>query len=631
MRQILLATSAAALVLTFAGQALAESPDTQAGASSTLPVTTAGKPNDPTQPAAQADKPADAVQQAVEPPQQATEQSTQASEQAKPADAAMQEAKPADAAPPAAETKPATAAAPDAQSPADAQAASNVPAKPALSAEDAAIAERLKDLVENKLQQFVSKEQERAGVQAFYRSRDYAPLWTSAGKVAQRERDAAAFLGAVEADGLDPSDYPVPAFSSTDPAKLAADELAMTDAVLTFVRHASVGRVAFSRVSAAIYFNRKAPDSAEVLGKLADASDVRATLDSFNPQAPAYKALKAELAAVRSGRAIEPDDAAVKGRRGHARSHEAKAHAPKIDTIIANMERWRWMPHDLGAAYVMVNIPDYTLKLVQNGKTVWSTKIVVGKPGTHATPLMTETMKYITVNPTWNVPPSIIRNEYLPVLAQDPDALARVGLRISHNADGSIRIYQPPGERNALGRLRFNFPNRFLVYQHDTPDKYLFAKATRAYSHGCMRVQNPDVYAEMLLKVSQPEDGYTAARIRSMYGSHERNITFKNPIPVYLSYQTVFFDDAGKLQTRADIYGLDKTITAILDGNRRVADVPVARNYNSSSKPVRAAANLRRNREPGPPGWGGGFGPFQSYDNGGYQSAYQAPRPFRWW
>ena len=139
------------------------------------------------------------------------------------------------------------------------------------------------------------------------------------------------------------------------------------------------------------------------------------------------------------------------------------------------MERWRWMPHDLGATYVMVNIPDYTLKVVQDGKTVWTTKIVVGKPGDHATPLLTETMKYITVNPTWNVPPSIIRNEYLPALARDPGALARIGLQVGHNTDGSIRIFQPPGERNALGRIRFNFPNRFLVYQHDTPDKNLFA------------------------------------------------------------------------------------------------------------------------------------------------------------
>ncbi len=169
----------------------------------------------------------------------------------------------------------------------------------------------------------------------------------------------------------------------------------------------------------------------------------------------------------------------------------------QIDTVIVNMERWRWLPRDLGApsigdAYVILNIPDYTLKVMQNGAQVWTTRVVTGQPGIHATPLLTETMKFITVNPTWNVPPSIIYNEYLPALQQDPTVLERMGLKLDRARDGSIHISQPPGERNALGRIRFNFPNKFLVYQHDTPDKNLFAKDERAFSHGCMRVQNPD-------------------------------------------------------------------------------------------------------------------------------------------
>ena len=153
-------------------------------------------------------------------------------------------------------------------------------------------------------------------------------------------------------------------------------------------------------------------------------------------------------------------------------------------------------------------------------------------------------MKYITLNPTWNVPPSIIRNEYLPVLEKDPNALSRLGLKIEHDRDGSIHILQPPGERNALGRIRFNFPNRFLVYQHDTPNKSLFEKPARAFSHGCMRVQHPDQYAEVVLGLSQPEDGYTAQLIRSLYGTDERNINLKNQIPVYITYQTAFVNDA---------------------------------------------------------------------------------------
>jgi murein L,D-transpeptidase YcbB/YkuD len=478
------------------------------------------------------------------------------------------------------------------------------PASPALSSEDLALAGEIKTLVEGKLSQFVPREHDRAGVLAFYQGRNFAPLWIVSGKPAPRTEQVKAFLQGVSAEGLNPADYPTPSFSETDPQKLAANELALTNAVLTFARHASLGRVAFTRVSGAVYFDQKAPAPAGVLGQIAESNDVRATLDLFNPQSPQYKALKAELAAIRNGKSVVTESATLPeapakngkaGKKHHREATAGPAHAksPSTDVILANMERWRWMPHELGPTYVMVNIPDYTLKVVQDGKTVWSTKIVVGKPGSHATPLLTETMKYITVNPTWNVPPSIIRNEYLPALARDPGALARIGLQVSHNADGSIRIFQPPGERNALGRIRFNFPNRFLVYQHDTPDKHLFNQATRAYSHGCMRVQNPDQYAEVLLGITQPGEHYTAAKVRSMYGHGERNITLKTPIPVYITYQTAYADNAGKFQTRADIYGLDRDVLKEFHGDRRNSDVPIARNHNSSSKPVRSAANTR--------------------------------------
>ena len=282
-----------------------------------------------------------------------------------------------------------------------------------------------------------------------------------------------------------------------------------------------------------------------MLEVIATSKDIRATLDSFNPQQPQYKALKVELASAR--RAQDSEAKVTAAARGKDRG-EPKSKAARGDTIIANMERWRWLPHELGATYVMVNIPDYTLKVVNLEKTVWSTRIVVGKPGKFATPLLADTMKYITFNPTWNVPPSIIHNEYLPALERDPTALMRIGLRIGRNADGSIRIYQPPSDRNALGRIRFNFPNRFLVYQHDTPDKFLFEKTVRAYSHGCMRVEKPDKYAEVLLSISQPEDRYSVQRIRSLYGASERDVNLKNPIPVYLTYQTAFVDDAGQLE-----------------------------------------------------------------------------------
>ena len=523
--------------------------------------------------------------------------------------------------------------------------------KPA-SAELGPVGQQLKELAETRLQQYVPREQDRAGVLAFYQNRNFAPLWAAEGKAQPKAAQATGFLAKVAADGLDPADYPAPKFDNADPVKLAADELTMTNSVLTFARHASIGRVAFTRVSGAVYFDHKAPDAAEVLSKLADSTDVRATLDAFNPQHPAYKALKAQLAAARSGKfsddrqqprpgegrrrvqqgSEEETKSKHKSKSAAEDQAEAKPAAANIDTIIANLERWRWMPHDLGDAYVMVNVPDFTLKVVQSGKTVWQTKIVVGKVGNQATPLLTETMKYITVNPTWNVPPSIIRNEYLPALARDPNALARVGLQIGRNADGSIRIYQPPGERNALGRIRFNFPNRFLVYQHDTSDKKLFDHTVRAYSHGCMRVQNPDKYAEVLLGISQPEERFTTDRIQAMYGKGERTINFKKPIPVYVTYQTAFVDDAGQLQARADLYGHDKETTRILHGERRVADIPIPRSYSNSGGGRPTTASFRTSRRDdstenlgysgGWGGWGGRGGGFRQSSQNFFQPRF---------
>ena len=590
MRHILLATSATALVLTFAGQALANP--------QRVPVAAA----------------------AIAPPDSTTANGLLFSK-----DAA--EAKPID--PPA----DAGTAKPEAAEPM---------AAPALSAEDSPIADKLRELVDGKFQKYVPREQDRAGVLAFYKARNFAPLWIDSGKTARRTEQARSFFRDVAADGLDSADYPMPAFDHSDPAKLAADELAMTGAVISFARHASIGRVAYSRVSGAIYFDHKAPGATDVLGKMAESADAPATLDAFNPQTPQYKALKAQLAAIRGGKTVDANNGAheakspitdSKAKKGHDAKADAKtvdtAKPLSADTILANMERWRWMPHDIGATYVMVNIPDYTLKVVQDGKTLWTTRIVVGKVGDHATPLLTETMKYITVNPTWNVPPSIIRNEYLPALARDPGALARIGLTVSNNPDGSIRIFQPPGERNALGRIRFNFPNRFLVYQHDTPDKKLFALPARAFSHGCMRVQNPDQYAEVLLGVSQPDQHFTAEKIRAMYGSNERTITFKKPIPVYVTYQTAYIDDAGKPQARTDIYGLDSGVLRELHGDRRTSETPVTRNYNSSSKPVMSSAtagsNARGNtRYPASPG-------YLTWDSQQVRNAYQTTDRNRAW
>ncbi len=525
--------------------------------------------------------------------------------------------------PAAAEAKPSpapagTASEPAAPAPAAAPAA--VAAAPAPSP-DQPIADQLHNLASGAFDRIIGGKKDRSEIDAFYSARNYAPLWITDGKANAKATAAIAYLGHVDADGLDPADYPIPNFSTAStPAELADADIKLSMAIITYAHHASVGRVHWSRVSADIEYTLTPPAAGDVLAAVAGATDMAAALDAYEPHTPGYLALKAKLAELRGGKVekgpapfpggavlktgMQDDrvpalrerlgvlgdggttydktvaDAVKKFQQEHQIAATGTLTAATVDVlnggkvpdhqsdiVLANMERWRWMTHTLPSTYVLVNLPDYTLHVMHDGKEVWQTKIVIGKPDM-PTPLMTADMKYITINPTWNVPPSIVNREYLPALAQDPTVLDRMGLKVSHNPDGSVHISQPPGDKNALGRIRFNFPNKFLVYQHDTPDKNFFAFDKRALSHGCMRVQNPQHYAEVLLSLDRPNDGYTEDRIKKMIASNaETDIQLPTYIPVNLTYQTAFVDDAGKLEFRDDVYGRDKALIAILKGN----------------------------------------------------------------
>ncbi len=579
-----------------------------------------------------------------------------------------------------------TAPAPAASAPA--ATATPAPAVSVAASPDAPIADQLHNLASGKFDQIIGNKQIRSQVDSFYSGRNYAPIWITDGKANARANATIAYLGHVDADGLDPADYPVPNFSAiTDPAALANAEIQLTTSVITYAHHAAVGRVHWSRVSADIEYNEKAPDPADILAGIISASDVAATLDAYEPQTPGYIALKAKYADIRAGKTEKEADKigsgpvlkvgmqddrvpalrerlnilgdggttydkpvadavkkvqqqrqiAATGTLTAATVEALNGKAPDhaTDIILANLERWRWMPHHLPDTYVLVNLPDFTLHVMHDGKEVWQTRIVIGKPDM-PTPLMTADMKYITVNPTWNVPPSIVNREYLPALAQDPTVLDRMGLKVSHNPDGSVHISQPPGDKNALGRIRFNFPNKFLVYQHDTPDKYMFAYDKRAFSHGCMRVQNPQHYAEVLLSLVRPNDGYSEDRIKKMIAEGgETDVQFPTFVSVNLTYQTAFVDDDGKLQFRDDVYGRDKALIALLKGDdRKVADIPVEHKEDISHREVLAMPD-----QPSLFGSSGrslfGGGPSNSGDNffsrlfGGFGADARAPVPHR--
>jgi murein L,D-transpeptidase YcbB/YkuD len=418
---------------------------------------------------------------------------------------------------------------------------------------DRAIAEDIRDLLATKSDQFFASKKDRAAIAAFYQNRGLAPLWLDRGVENERATSIIVRMKNAESDGLEPADYRPPSFSGLRADALAQAELKLTETVLTFARHLQAGRFPYTRVSQNIELPQTLPEPADILSRIADAADVGQVLDTLSPQQPAYRKLKAMLAELRN-------------KPGAAKTEVSR----QIDVVVANMERWRWYPRELGNAYVLVNQPDFTLTVMRNDAPLWTTRIVIGKLGM-PTPLLSETMKYITVNPTWHVPQSIVQNEYLPALAQDPTVLDRMGLHVSYSG-GEVQITQPPGDGNALGRIRFNFPNRFSVYQHDTPDKQLFGHDVRAYSHGCMRVQDPAKYAEVLLNIARPHERWTAERIKNMFGSAEQDIQLPTPIWVHLTYQTAFVDTAGKLQFRRDVYNVDSRTLAAIKSHRGIVE-----------------------------------------------------------
>jgi murein L,D-transpeptidase YcbB/YkuD len=226
-------------------------------------------------------------------------------------------------------------------------------------------------------------------------------------------------------------------------------------------------------------------------------------------------------------------------------------------TLLVNMERWRWLPADLGRDYVLVNIPEFRLRVVRDGRQRDETRVIVGKTES-PTPIFSGMMDHAIVNPSWNVPPSILKNEFLPALARDPSYAARKGYEVVYR-NGNISVRQPPGERNALGFIKFMFPNNHAVYLHDTPNRSLFSASQRALSHGCVRVDDPFRFADSVLP-----DEWSSERLKKMIGKGERTIRLSEKLPVHLAYFTATTDELGGYRTLPDLYGHDARMKAAL-------------------------------------------------------------------
>ena len=471
---------------------------------------------------------------------------------------------------------------------------------------------------------------ERGALVVFYRERQWRPFFVGAKDLTTEGRRLAETLADAARDGLEPRDYALPKSRGATPRDRAEAEFAVAEVALRYVRHLASGRFDPTRLSDLVTPTPPRPDTAAVLRGLASGRDVAAELASWAPPHDGYRRLRAELARMRAetevpvvrlpdGPLLSPgqkdarvallrerlgiaatatdadpqtyDEAladavkvfqrdrgiAANGKLGRstvaALNGEARGTADRIADVVVNMERWRWLPRDLGELHVFVNIPDFHLDVMKAGKSIHHARVITGRPE-NQTPIFSETMEYVVVNPYWHVPQSIIRKEMMGKLQQG-GALGRsfeveIGNRTVDPSTvdwtqvnpAQVSIRQVPGDGNALGNIKFMFPNKHSVYIHDTSSRSLFTRAYRALSHGCVRVHEPFSFADAVLSEEPTQLG--GAQLKKLIGRSEQQIMLKRHVPVHISYFTVFVEGDGKVENRADVYGHDAKMRRIL-------------------------------------------------------------------
>ena len=277
--------------------------------------------------------------------------------------------------------------------------------------------------------------------------------------------------------------------------------------------------------------------------------EIAETLTSLNPVHADYAALKAQLASAKD--------------------------PAKIKLIRANMDRWRWLPQDLGKQYLMTNVPEYMLRLTVNGKIIKSYRTVVGKPGRTATPQLAEMVEAVIYNPTWTVPQSIVVGEGLGnKVLNNPGWARSAGYKATKGANGWVTVVQQPGPQNALGLMKLDMPNEHAIFLHDTPSRNLFANDMRALSHGCIRVQGARELAMTMSMLGNADSREDIPAIQeevskiTLSGEYTR-YEMKKQWPVYITYFTMATDVDGEMRAFKDLYDRDAPVLAALDAPRQ--------------------------------------------------------------
>ncbi len=393
-----------------------------------------------------------------------------------------------------------------------------------------------------------------APLRKFYKSRRGKGIWTDDEGLNDRGKEIVELIAKAREDGLIASDY-----IRNFPKKLKTDELPSVELYLSqafwrFGRDLYAGRTTPSVSAPDIVISRKKYDLSGWLAK-AGRRGPGVVIDDLRPPHQQYAELRKKLAKIKNRR--------------------------KARKIIVNMERWRWLPRKMGKRHVLVNQASYEMFIRTNDKIVDRRRVVVGKPY-HKTPMFSHAITYAEFNPTWTVSRSIAGEEFLPKLRRnsrylekrdykiyaswDKDAeeldVKKVNWRKVSSKDFPYRIVQSPGKKNALGKVKFMFPNRFKIYLHDTPSKRLFKNSRRAYSHGCIRIQKPLEFATKLFK-----SRLSKSKIDKILEKESTTIVkMRRSVPIHLTYFTLWVDEKGKMKSYRDMYKRDRMVGRILFG-----------------------------------------------------------------
>ena len=498
------------------------------------------------------------------------------------------------------------------------------------------------DLISIEKQQLAVSTQELC-LAAIYHPADPRPFWVTPDGPGPKVSIILDFLKKAEAEGLDPKNYEADRISALFTARPQPRSLAELDALLTFnlikyIQDAGRGRIK-PRYAGPVLFveaNNIPFDPRAAMEKALQAPDFAAYLEGLPPAHQHYANLKKALMTYRAieksggwpsiaaGKTIRPGDqddripaviwrlmvtgdldtktpdethfspllkqAMMKFQARHGLAPDgvigphtlAAMNVPvsdRIRQILINMARWRWQEHDLGEKYILINIANFDLTAFETGQEVFNFPVIVGK-SQYQTPIFSDRIVDITLNPYWTVPPSIARNEELPKLKKDPNYLVKHHIRLfsGWNADageidsrfvdwkhvspammGQYKLRQDPGPWNALGQIKFESPNEYDVFLHDTPTRNLFSQIHRALSHGCIRLSDPLKLAVFAL--SSQAGAWTPEKISSsMKEKKLTGIRLTKPLPVHITYRTSWVDKNGLICFNSDIYGQDKKL-----------------------------------------------------------------------